>query len=126
MTSVNSTPFSRQVSTSDIFTRREALVTSGCSTPTPAQNSFRPPPDPVDSMIGVAKSVVLPNSSATAVAKGNTVDEPTMRICVRSCAATAVADTAASASAEADSFTKLMDYSQVLLRTAAARSRDAA
>ena len=33
--------------------RREELVISGCSTPTPAQNSFKPPPDPVDSILGV-------------------------------------------------------------------------
>ena len=35
--------------------RREELVMSGCSTPTPAQNSFRPPPEPVLSMTGVLK-----------------------------------------------------------------------
>ena len=33
--------------TSD-FLIREALLTSGCSTPTPEQNNLRPPPDPVD------------------------------------------------------------------------------
>ena len=50
--------------------RRDALVTSGCSTPTPSQNSFRPPPEPVDSMTGVLKPEVLPKVSATAVANG--------------------------------------------------------
>ena len=43
---------------------------SGCSTPIPLQKSFRPPPDPVDSMTGVLNLVDLPNLSATTVAKG--------------------------------------------------------
>ena len=33
--------------TSFAFMRREALVMSGCSTPTPAENSLWPPPEPV-------------------------------------------------------------------------------
>jgi hypothetical protein len=37
-----------------------------------------PPPDPVDSIFGVLNSVVFPNRSATTVAKGYTVEEPTM------------------------------------------------
>ena len=53
---------------------------SGCSSPIPAQNSFNPPPEPVDSTIGVLKSVLLPNRSATVVEKGKTVDEPTIFI----------------------------------------------
>ena len=54
---------------------------SGCSvTDCLAQNSFMPPPDPVLSTTGVLKSLVLPNCSATADEKGNTVEEPTMRI----------------------------------------------
>ena len=64
------TPLPAHFSTSLFLMRREALVTSGCSTPTPAQNSLRPPPEPVDSIFGVLKSVVLPNRSATTVAKG--------------------------------------------------------
>ena len=36
----------------------------------PEQNSLNPPPDPVDSIVGVLKSVALPNRSATTVAKG--------------------------------------------------------
>ena len=43
---------------------------SGVPVPTPAQNSFRPPPEPVASIFGVLKSVVLPNLSATTVANG--------------------------------------------------------
>ena len=39
-------------------------------TPTPAQNSLRLPPEPVDSIFGVLKAVVLPNCSATTVANG--------------------------------------------------------
>lgn len=53
-----------------ILIRREALVISGCSTPTPAQNSFKPPPEPVDSILGVLNLEVLPNCSATTVANG--------------------------------------------------------
>jgi hypothetical protein len=67
---ISVTPFLAHSSISDFLIRREALVMSGCCVPTPAQNSFRPPPEPVLSMTGVAKPEVLPNSSATAVAKG--------------------------------------------------------
>ncbi len=52
--------------------------------PTPEQNNFNPPPEPVASTTGVLKSVDLPNRSATVVVKGNTVEEPTMRIWSRS------------------------------------------
>ena len=48
----------------------DAFVISGCSTPTPLQNSFKPPPEPVDSITGVLNLVDLPNLSATTVAKG--------------------------------------------------------
>src|SRR3546814_19465106 len=62
---------------------------SGWPTPTPAQNSLKPPPVPVDSTTGVLKLPVLPNCSATAVENGNTVLEPTMRIWSRASAAEA-------------------------------------
>src|SRR3546814_19812997 len=68
---------------------REALLISGWPTPTPAQNSLKPPPVPVDSTTGVLKLPVLPNCSATAVENGNTVLEPTMRIWSRASAAEA-------------------------------------
>ena len=42
------TPFFWQSSNSLFFMRRDALVASGCVTPTPAQNSFMPPPVPVE------------------------------------------------------------------------------
>ena len=42
------TPFFWQVSNSPFFMRREALVASGCASPTPVQNSFMPPPVPVE------------------------------------------------------------------------------
>ena len=61
--------------------RLDALVMSGCCSPLPAQKSFMPPPEPVDSTIGVLYFDFLPNSSATAVEKGNTVDDPTILIC---------------------------------------------
>ena len=64
------TPFFWHVSNSLFFMRREALVTSGCDSPTPAQNSFMPPPVPVDSTTGVFMPEVLPNCSATAVVNG--------------------------------------------------------
>jgi len=38
--------------------------------PMPEQNSLNPPPEPVDSIFGVLNFVVLPNRSATTVAKG--------------------------------------------------------
>ena len=44
---------------------------SGSWAPTPEQNSFMPPPVPVDSMIGdFMPGLPCTNSSATAVAKG--------------------------------------------------------
>src|SRR3546814_19425346 len=45
-------PFALQVAYSDAFIGREALTISGCCAPTPAQNSFIPPPVPVDSITG--------------------------------------------------------------------------
>lgn len=77
---ISVTPFLAQVSSSDFFTAREALLMSAVSTATPSQNSLKPPPVPVLSTTGVLKFVVRPNSSATRVVNGNTVDEPTTRI----------------------------------------------
>ena len=68
-------PFFSQVSFSLDLIARLALVTSGCSRPIPAQKSFKPPPDPVDSITGALKFVFFANLSATIVAKGNTVEE---------------------------------------------------
>src|SRR5690606_21353697 len=79
--------------------RRDALAMSGCRTPRPTQNSFRPPPVPVLSTTGVLNFVVFPNCSATAVAKGRTVDEPTMRIWSRASAAPAPASAEMAAAA---------------------------
>ncbi len=72
------------MATSDALIRRDALAISGVAIPTPEQNNFNPPPEPVASTTGVLKSVDLPNRSATVVVKGNTVEEPTMRIWSRS------------------------------------------
>src|SRR5262245_11501104 len=93
------TPFLAQVSISESLILREALLMSGSSTPTPAQNSLKPPPVPVDSTTGVLNLPALPNCSATAVEKGNTVLEPTMRIWSRACAWPASASIATAASA---------------------------
>ena len=49
---------------------REALVKSGVFSPTPAQNSFMPPPVPVDSTTGVLNLPPWPSFSATAVVNG--------------------------------------------------------
>ena len=43
---------------------------SGVLVPSPLQKSLSPPPVPVDSIVGVLKSVERPNRSATTVAKG--------------------------------------------------------
>src|SRR3546814_5632813 len=65
---------------------------SGWPVPTPAQDSFMPPPVPVLSTTGALKLLVFANCSATAVEKGKTVEEPTMRIWSRvdACTASAV------------------------------------
>ena len=74
------TPFLAQSSYSDSFIRREALAMSGYCAPTPAQNSFMPAPVPVDSTIGAGiAGLALARLSATALANGRTVDEPTAR-----------------------------------------------
>jgi hypothetical protein len=57
---------------------RDELLMSGKPTPMPSQNSFSPPPDPVDSTFGVLKLVLRPKRSATIVESGYAVDEPTM------------------------------------------------
>ncbi len=46
----------------------------------PLQKSFKPPPEPVLSTIGVLKLVDFPKVSATAEENGNTVEEPTILI----------------------------------------------
>ena len=66
----SATPFLAQRSSSLFLIRRDELVISGCSTPTPAQKILKPPPDPVDSTLGVLNLVVLPNRSATTVVNG--------------------------------------------------------
>jgi hypothetical protein len=50
---------------------------SGCCTPTPAQNSLKPPPVPVDLDLRRLELAALPNCSATVVVNGYTVEEPT-------------------------------------------------
>lgn len=49
---------------------KKLFVVSRVFISTPAQNSFIPPPVPVDSTTGVGKDVVAPNSSATEDEKG--------------------------------------------------------
>ena len=84
------TPAFLQVSTSLSLILRDAPVMSGVPSPTPLQNSFMPPPVPVNSTTGVLNLPALPKLSATAVVNGNTVDEPTIWIWSRASAAPAV------------------------------------
>jgi hypothetical protein len=71
ISTISVTPFLAQVSISDFLMARDALLTSGCWTPTPPQNSLKPPPVPVDSTLGVLKlALALPNCSATVVVNG--------------------------------------------------------
>jgi hypothetical protein len=58
----------------------DAFVTDGVIIVIPAQNSFIPPPVPVDSTMGVLYPLDLPKRSATTVVNGYTVDEPTTLI----------------------------------------------
>src|SRR5690554_1795996 len=56
---------------------REELAISMVFSPTPWQNWRRPPPEPPEPTTGVLNcGKLLPNSSATMLAKGRTVDEP--------------------------------------------------
>ena len=73
-------PFFLQLSISVCFILLDAFVISGCCVPSPAQNNFNPPPEPVDSTTGVLNPLVLPNRSATVVANGYTVELPTILI----------------------------------------------
>ena len=64
------TPASAHILVSLLFIARDALVTSGYWTPIPLQNSFMPPPVPVDSTTGVLKPLDCPNFSAAIVENG--------------------------------------------------------
>ena len=65
------TPLAAHCLASDAFIRRDAFATSGKRSPTPAQNSFMPPPVPVDSMIGVPSlRLARATRSATILANG--------------------------------------------------------
>ena len=50
-------PFSTQDLNSVSLMRRDEFVMSGVFVPTPEQNSFKPPPEPVDSTTGVLNGV---------------------------------------------------------------------
>ena len=68
---ISVTPWAWQVSNSLAFMRREALAMSGVLGPMPEQNSWMPPPVPVDSMIGEPKSgFERAKASETALANG--------------------------------------------------------
>ena len=90
------TPFLAQFARSALEMGREALLTSGVATPTPAQNSLNPSAVLVDRTDGAGNGPDLAKCSATRVLNGYTVDEPT--IVIRSavspldCAAASVAN----------------------------------
>ena len=68
---------------------------------TPPQNSAKPPPVPVDSMIGERNSgLERTKASETALAKGKTVEEPTARIESREAESPPLPPQAARAAAE--------------------------
>src|SRR5512134_3554457 len=96
------TPALLQASISLSLILRDAPVISGVPSPTPLQNSFMPPPVPVDSTTGVLNLPALPKLSATAVVKGNTVDEPTIWIWSRASATPAVSASPARAAKATD------------------------
>ena len=93
---------------------------SGSSIAMPAQNSLSPPPEPVLSTTGVLYPVMRPNSSATAAEKGNTVDEPTIRIWSRE-AAKAPAGASPAARAATATRAKIWSWSAVLRLCGAGR-----
>src|SRR5690606_15738032 len=66
-----------QAACSSFLMAREAFAMSIVASPRPAQNCFRPAPEPPDSTIGVLNfENVLPKRSATMLAYGSTVEEP--------------------------------------------------
>ena len=67
---ISVTPLSLQSLISFAFIFLLAFDISGVFTPMPLQNSFIPPPVPVDSITGVLNLPDLPNLSATTVEKG--------------------------------------------------------
>ena len=77
---ISVTPFFSHSLNSLVFILLEAFVISGVFMSLPAQNSFIPPPEPVDSTTGVGYLLVAPNSSATAEENGYTVEDPTILI----------------------------------------------
>src|SRR5690606_19801108 len=96
------TPASAQVLISESLIGRDALATSMVFSPTPLQNSLRPPEEPPDSTTGVLKlDTVSPKFSATILAYGSTVDEPAIWIWSRAAATPAEAASANAAAVEA-------------------------
>ena len=77
---ISVTPLSWHFLNSDSFIRLDEFVISGYFVPMPEQNNFIPPPEPVDSILGVRLPVFFPKRSATTVAKGYTVEDPTTLI----------------------------------------------
>src|SRR5690606_19871481 len=81
--------------------RREALAISIVLSPTPAQNWRRPPPVPPEPTTGVLNSGnACPNSSATMLENGRTVDEPAICMVSRDCAEAAPSDAATATEAK--------------------------
>ena len=64
------TPFWAQVSISLSLILRDAPAMSGVASPTPSQNSLRPPPVPVASTTGDFSAPCLASASVTVVENG--------------------------------------------------------
>src|SRR5690606_31816472 len=70
-------PALAQLSISESLIAREALAISMVFSPTPWQNWRRPPLEPPEPTTGAGNCAnALPNSSATMLANGSTVEEP--------------------------------------------------
>src|SRR5262245_49877034 len=102
---ISFTPAWPQASTSVGRIGREELAMSIVLGPTPAQKVLRPAEEPPDSTIGDLNwRKVLPNCSATTLAKGSTVEEPATCTWSRANAGPAIATAASAATASEDFF----------------------
>jgi hypothetical protein len=73
------TPFFSQSFSSWDLICLELFAMSGYESPTPSQKSLNPPPEPLDSIVGKT-TLIFSNSPLIIIAKGYTVEEPTILI----------------------------------------------
>src|SRR5690606_39719517 len=82
--------------------------------PTPLQNCFKPPDEPPEPTTGVLNcGKVLPNSSATILAYGSTVEEPAIWMVSRAACAVVTAVAPVTANAKADRKSTRLNSSHV-------------